>query len=108
MPTSLSLSTVSLPTGVVSTPPGVPAVLRPPANKLAHASGLPLETVLMTQVVGLSTTLLPYQSALLVVAAQIAGKRLAATASFFIVLAVVTVVVLWPLAFLWWRLTGRL
>ena len=46
----LSLSTASLLTGLVTTLRGVPPVLTPLAAKLSHASNLPLETVLMTQV----------------------------------------------------------
>lgn len=104
----VSLTFTSLITGVVTTLPGVPAVLTPLAAKMAHASGLPLKTVLMTQVLGFSTTIFPYQSAPLVVAMQLAGIRLAPALKLSLVLAVITLVVLLPLDFWWWRALGWL
>ena len=60
---------------LVTTHPGVPAVLGPLAAPLAEAGNLPLETVLMTQVVGFAAMLLPHQSAPVMVALQLAGIR---------------------------------
>ena len=103
-----ALAFTSLMTGVVTTLPGVPAVLTPLAGKMALATGLPLRSVLMSQVLGFSTTLLPYQSAPLVVGVQLAEERLASAAKLCIFLAVITIAVLWPLDYLWWHLTGWL
>ncbi len=103
-----ALAFTSLMTGVVTTLPGVPAVLTPLAGKMALATGLPLRSVLMSQVLGFSTTLLPYQSAPLVVGVQLADERLASAAKLCVALAVITIAVLWPLDYLWWHLTGWL
>ena len=94
--------------GVVTTLPGQPAVMTPLAGDLAAASGLPLEAVLMIQVLGFSTILLPFQSAPLVVATQLGNESLLATQKLLAVLAVVTFLVLLPLDWLWWRLLGWL
>jgi di/tricarboxylate transporter len=101
-----SLSLVSTVVGVVTTLPGVPAVLTPLAERMASASGLPLESVLMSQVLGFSNPLLPYESAPLVVAMQLGGERLRPAQTMCLILAAATVLVLLPLDFLWWRLLG--
>lgn len=101
-----ALSLMSMLTGLVTTVPSVPSVLTPMAQDLAAASGFSLQAVLMTQVVGFSTVLLPYQVAPLVVAMQLSGESLRALARVLWRLAVVTVVVLLPLDYLWWRVLG--
>ncbi len=101
-----SLSAVSTVVGLATTLPGVPAVLTPLAEQMAHASGMPLDAVLMSQVLGFSNPLLPYESAPLVVAMQLGGERMGPAQSLCLLLAAATVVVLLPLNFLWWRLLG--
>ncbi len=101
-----SLSTVSMLVGLTTTLPGVPAVLTPLAAQMAHASGLPLQTVIMSQVLGFSNPLLPYESAPLVVAMQLGGERMRPAQTLCLLLAAITVFVLLPLDFLWWRLLG--
>ncbi len=104
----LSLVVTTTLVGVVTTLPGQPAVMTPLAGDLAAASGLPLEVVLMIQVLGFSTILLPFQSAPLVVATQLGNESLLATQKLLAVLAAVTFLVLLPLDWLWWRLLGWL
>ena len=94
--------------GLVTTHPGVPAVLGPLAAPMAQAADLPLVTVLMTQIVGFSTMLLPYQSAPVMVALQLANLRLAAATRLSLLLGSVTLLVLVPLDYLWWRWLGYL
>jgi len=103
-----ALTLMSMLTSVVTTVPSVPSVLTPMAQDLAQASGLSLQAVLMTQVVGFSTVLLPYQVAPLVVAMGLSGERLRDLGRVLWRLAVVTVVVLLPLDYLWWRVLGWL
>ena len=100
------LAAVSTLVGTVTTLPGVPAVLTPLAGQMAQASGLPLESVLMSQVLGFSNPLLPYESAPLVVAMQLGGERLASAQKLCLILALATIIGLMPLNYLWWHLLG--
>lgn len=102
----LSLSAMSIATGLFATVPTVPAVLTPLAQNLADASGFSLATVLMTQVVGFSTIFFPYQVAPLVVAMQLSGEKLGQVVRVTVPLALITIVALLPLDYLWWVLLG--
>ena len=102
----ISLVAVAMATGLVATLAGLPAVLTPLAQDFASATGLPLMTVLMTQVIGFSTVLLPYSSPPLIVAFAMGGVRLADGTRLCVALATITIVVLTPLNFLWWQLLG--
>ena len=51
---------------LLTTTPGLPAVITPLAGTLAEASGLPLRAVLLVQVLAFSTIIFPYQGAPLV------------------------------------------
>lgn len=102
----MSLSLISTLTGLVTTVPGVPTVLSPMATDFAQATGLSLPAVLMTQVIGFSTVLFPYQVAPLVLAMQLSRESLASLVKITIPLAILTIVVLMPLDYLWWQLLG--
>ncbi len=104
----LSLSAMSTLTGIVTTIPGVPTVLTPMAPDLATASGFSLRAVLMTQVIGFSTVLFPYQVGPLIIAMQLSGERLGHLLKITLPLALITFVVLVPLDYLWWKLLGWL
>lgn len=101
-----SLALMATVTGLFTTVPGVPAVLTPMAGDLAAQTGFGLETVLMTQVIGFSTVVFPYQVGPLVVAMQMSGERLGNLVRITVPLALITFVVLLPLDFLWWKLLG--
>ena len=103
-----SLAFISLVTGIATTQPGVPAVLTPLADQIALASGLPIKTVLMTQVLGFSTTLLLFQAPPLVIAMRLSGENTRPAIVLALLLALVTIVLLLPLDYLWWRLLGWL
>ncbi|MNK91008.1 Sodium:sulfate symporter transmembrane region [compost metagenome] len=94
--------------GLMSTLPALPAVMTPLARDLATATGLPLETVLMLQVPVFSTVFFPYQSPPIVIAMQLGGVGLRHGTRLCLALAAITVVVLLPLDYLWWRLLGYL
>jgi len=76
------------------------------ATDFAQATGLSLPAVLMTQVIGFSTVLFPYQVAPLVLAMQLSRESLASLVKITIPLAILTIVVLMPLDYLWWQLLG--
>jgi di/tricarboxylate transporter len=94
--------------GLWTTLPGLPAVMTPIAEQLAHASGLPLYTVLMLQVPVFSTVWLPYQSPPMMIAMQIGGVSLRDGGRLCFTLAVLTVLLILPLDLLWWRALGAL
>jgi di/tricarboxylate transporter len=104
----LSLTLLSFVTGLFTTVPSAPAVLTPMAGDLARLTGYDINAVLMTQVVGFSTVLLPYQVGPLVVAMQLSGERLQWLAKATVALALISLVVLVPLDFVWWKLIGRI
>lgn len=100
------LSGTAMAVGLGTTLPGVPAVLTPLSGDLASLSGLSLDSTLMTQVVGFSTPLLPYQAPPLVIAMQLAGVRLGDGTRLLLATAAATIVLLLPLDYLWWRVLG--
>ena len=101
-----SLSGSAILTALVATLPGVPAVLTPFADQMADKSGMTLEAVLMTQVLGFSTILMPYQSAPLVVAMQLAKEPIRHAIRFCLISGALTILILLPLDYLWWQLLG--
>lgn len=91
----------------VVTSNGVPALFTPLACNLAAASGVKLATVLMVQVLGFSTTVLPYQAAPIVFALQLGRVPVGAATRLCLLLAALTFAVLVPLDYLWFRALGR-
>lgn len=98
----MSLSLMSVFTGLVTTIPGVPAVLSPLAADFAQATGFSTTAVLMTQVLGFSTVIFPYQVAPLIVAMQLSQEPLSKLVSVTLPLTAITIVVLFPLDYMWW------
>lgn len=101
-----ALSALPAAVGLLTTLPGIPAVATPLAPDLAAASGLPVETVLMLQVVGFSTPLAIYQSPPLLVSLHMAKQKLRPLVPFWLAFTGLTVAVLLPLDFLWLRVLG--
>ncbi|CAK8719725.1 MAG: Di- and tricarboxylate transporter [Candidatus Electronema aureum] len=99
----MSISIASALTGIVTTLPAVPAVFTPLTDSLAQATGLKTESLLMMQVTGFATVLLPYQGPPIVVGLQLAGEKLSSAAKICVPLALVTVFVLLPINFFWWK-----
>lgn len=91
---------------MATTQPGIPAVMTPLAGEIAKAAALPVATVLMMQVVGFSTLVLPYQGPPLVMAMQLGGVSIGMAARVTVALALTSVVVIWPLDYLWWLALG--
>ncbi|ACA20582.1 sodium/sulphate symporter [Methylobacterium sp. 4-46] len=83
-----------------------PALFTPLARALADGTGLPLAAVVMAQVIGYATPLLPYQAAPVVVAMGMAGVPARAGLIPCLAVALVTFVLLAPLDYAWFRLLG--
>lgn len=97
---------VSMVFALAATVPGAPTFLVPLAQDLSTASGQPLMFVLMTQIVGLSVMILPYQAPPIVVAMGLGNISIRDTVRLLVACALVTLVILAPLNFLWWRILG--
>ncbi len=104
----VTLAGISTLLNFVVTSNGLPALFTPLAHTLADASGIPLTTVLMVQVLGFSTAVLPYQAAPIVVAVQMGGVRTSTAIRLSLLLAAITFVILLPLDYLWFVLLGKL
>ncbi|MBN6151036.1 anion permease [Xanthomonas sp. AmX2] len=85
---------------------GVPALYTPLAGELAQVSGLPLLTVLMVQVIGYSTPLLPFQASPIVVAMTMGRVPFRDGLKLCLAVAAVTLIALVPLQYLWFGLLG--
>lgn len=95
-------------TGLFTTLPGVPAVITPLSEPIAQLSGLSLESVLMLQVVGFSTLLLPYQAPPIIIGMRLAGEDMGHAIKVCLILAAFTLVFLLPLNYLWWEWLGSM
>jgi len=104
----VSISFASALTGIATTLPGVPAVFTPLSDTLAQTTGLSIETILMMQVLGFSTTILPYQAPPIVIGMQLSGEKFASAAKVCLALAAITALFLLPINFFWWKLLGWL
>lgn len=104
------LSQVVLTTVVAigATVPGTPAILTPMAQALSQATGMDLTTTLLTQAVGYSNVVLPYQVPPLILAMQLGGVRMAPAARYTLALLGLTVLVIWPATYAWWNVIGLL
>src|SRR3546814_4150069 len=88
----MALSVAWIALGLLFTVAGLPAVLTPFAQDVATVTGLPLETVLMTQVNGYATPVLPYQMGPLIHGIAIGGIRPADGARIMLPLTLFTIV----------------
>jgi len=86
---------------------GVPALFTPLARTLADASGLSLLTVLMVQVIGYATPVLPYQASPIVVAMGMGAVPARDGIRLCLALAAVTFAVLLPLDYAWFTLLSQ-
>ncbi len=102
----ISLVLVSNALNPLTTAPGSIAVLTPLSGKMASATGFPLMTVLMTQVIGFSNIILPYHVPPVVVALQLGRVRAGNAARLTLSLAAVSIFILMPVNYLWWSFLG--
>lgn len=103
-----ALSAIGMMLGMVATMPGIPAILSPIAGDIAAVTGMTLEQVLMLQVLGFSTLVLPYQVPPVLVALQVGGVPVMQATRVTLPLVALTWVLLIPLDYLWWVALGEL
>ena len=108
MQSFFSLVGLSAALNFVVTANGVPALYTPLAETLAQASGFPLMTVLMAQVAGYATVIMPYQASPIVVAMGMGQVPARSGLALSLLTALVSFVALVPLDYLWFRLLGML
>ncbi|MEM7462606.1 MAG: SLC13 family permease [Pseudomonadota bacterium] len=89
-----------------TTAPAAPLILAPLAQPMAEATGLPLETVAMAQIIGIATPLLPYQAPPLILAMAMAQIPMRILIQICLVLALAVAVIGLPITYLWWQLLG--
>lgn len=104
----LALTGITTALNFIMTANGVPALYTTLAQSFADATGFPLLSVIMIQVLGYSTPLLPYQASPIVVAMALGKVPARAGMLLCLALAVATYVVLLPLDYLWFSVLGRL
>lgn len=92
--------------GMITNLPGIPAVLTPAAQGLSEVTGLPLQTVLMSQVIAFSNVLLPYQAPPLIMAMQVGKVSFAAMSKLCVTMFVLSALILTPLDLWWWHVLG--
>lgn len=85
---------------------GVPALFTPLAPSLAQASGLSLACVVMVQVIGYATPILPYQSSPIVVAMGMAKVPAGDGVRLCLAVALVSAALLLPVDYLWFGILG--
>ena len=92
--------------GLLTTIPGMPAVFTPLAGDIADLTGWSLSTAVMIQVLGFSTVVLPYQLPPLMIGMALGGVRTSDGARLTLLTAVLSLLILLPINFFWWRLLG--
>ncbi|NWN90922.1 SLC13 family permease [Marinobacter adhaerens] len=100
----MALALAATITGTLTTLAGIPATLTPLAGQISELTGFSLEAVIMTQVLGFSTIVFTYQSVPLMMAMPLAGISIRHAARLCLILAGLSVVLLFPLDYFWWHL----
>ena len=104
----LALTGITTALNFIMTANGVPALFTTLAQSFSDATGFPLLSVIMIQVLGYSTPLLPYQASPIVVAMGLGKVPAKAGMMLCLALAVATWLVLLPLDYVWFSVLGKL
>ena len=102
----MALSGLTSALNFVVTANGVPAMFTPMAQSFAAASGFPLNSVIMLQVLAYATPLLPYQASPIVLAMGLGNVAPRDGLKLCLLVAAATLVLLLPLYYGWFRLLG--
>jgi di/tricarboxylate transporter len=100
------LTLLSTFTGGVVTNVAQPALLAPLAGNLADAAGWPLKAALMTIVLGFTTAVFPFQAPPMQVGMRVADLKMRRVLRMTVPVAIVSLAVLLPINYLWWRVIG--
>jgi di/tricarboxylate transporter len=100
------LALLSTATGAIVTNVAQPALMAPLASHFAEAAGWPLKAALMTIVLGFTTAIFPFQVPPMLVGVQVAGLKLRRVLRMTVPLALVSLLVLLPINYCWWRTIG--
>ena len=104
----LALTGITTALNFIMTANGVPALYTTFAQSFADATGFPLLSVIMIQVLGYSTPLLPYQASPIVVAMALGKVPAKAGMLLCLALAIASYLLLLPLDYAWYQLLGKL
>jgi di/tricarboxylate transporter len=102
----VSVSAIGMGMGLVTTMPGVPAIMSALAGHIAEATGWPLLTALLAQAHTWAMALFPYQLPPLIVAMYLSRIRPAQVIRLLVAMCAVTWLAAVPLQYLWWRALG--
>jgi di/tricarboxylate transporter len=100
------LAVLSTAAGALVTNPAQPVLLAPLASHFADATGWPLKAALMSIALGITTAVFPYQVPPMILGMQIADLKQRRVFRITVPVAVVSLFILLPLDYLWWRLIG--
>ncbi len=102
----VSMIGLGMAVSAAATVPSVPVIVGPMADQIAAMTGFPIETVLMSQVIAYTSIFLPYQVPPLVVGFYLGGISLRDGAKVILALALIAVLLVIPLNYLWWSWLG--
>jgi di/tricarboxylate transporter len=89
-----------------ATIPGAPAIMTSFAGNIAEATGWPLSTAVMAQVLGWAMTMFPYQFPPIVLIVTLGGVSFGQATRLLTAVAVIAWLVMLPLQYLWWTQLG--
>jgi len=101
-----AISFLSMVLPLVATLSGDVAITTALAGDIAAATGLDLKTAIMAQLNGMSSVLLPYAAAPLMIGLTFGAVPVVRTMKLLVWLSLITMAVLVPLNLLWWRWLG--
>ena len=104
----VALTGITTALNFIMTANGVPALYTTFAQSFAEATNFPLLSVIMIQVLGYSTPLLPYQASPIVVAMALGKVPARAGMMLCLALAAASYLLLLPLDYLWYQVLGKL
>ena len=88
----------------LTTAPAAPAVLVPLAQNLSEATGLSMNTTLMTQIIGISTPAIPYQAPPLIIAMSLSKVPNLVFLKICMLLSLVVMMFGLPITYAWWSI----